>query len=44
VVRFSGTNHKEGKEVLESSDLAVITTSTLAEGAEAIVGAIGGGN
>jgi len=43
VVRFSGTNHKEGKEVLESSDLAVITTSTLAEGAEAIVGAIGGG-
>ena len=44
VVRFSGTNHKEGKEVLESSDLAVITTSTLAEGAEAIVGAIRGGN
>jgi len=44
VVRFSGTNHKEGKEVLESSDLAVITTSTLAEGAETIVGAIGGGN
>jgi len=44
VVRFSGTNHKEGKEVLESSDLAVITTSTLAEGAEAIVGAIGGGS
>ena len=44
VVRFSGTNHKEGKEVLESSDLDVITTSTLADGAEAIVGAIGGGN
>ena len=44
VVRFSGTNHKEGKEVLESSDLAVITTSTLAAGAEAIVGAIGGGS
>ena len=42
VVRFSGTNHKEGKEVLESSDLDVITTSTLADGAEAIVGAIGG--
>ena len=44
VVRFSGTNHKEGKEALESSDLAVITTSTLAAGAEAIVGAIGGGS
>ena len=44
VVRFSGTNHKEGKEVLESSDLDVITTSTLADGAEAIVSAIGGGN
>ena len=44
VVRFSGTNHKEGKEVLESSDLAVVTTSTLAAGAEAIVGAIGGGS
>ncbi len=44
VVRFSGTNHKEGKEVLESSDLDVITTSTLADGAEAIVGAIGGGD
>jgi len=42
VVRFSGTNHEQGKEVLESSDLSVITTSTLAEGAEAIVGAIGG--
>ena len=44
VVRFSGTNHEQGKEVLESSDLSVITTSTLAEGAEAIVGAIGGGD
>lgn len=44
VVRFSGTNHKEGKEVLESSALDVITTSTLADGAEAIVGAIGGGS
>ena len=40
VVRFSGTNHEKGKEVLESSALDVITTSTLAEGAEAIVGAI----
>ena len=44
VVRFSGTNHEQGKEVLESSDISVITTSTLAEGAEAIVGAIGGGD
>ncbi len=37
VVRFSGTNHLEGKEVLDNCDLDVHTASTLAEGAEKIV-------
>ncbi len=37
VVRFSGTNHVEGKAVLDSSNLNVYTTKTLAEGAEKIV-------
>jgi succinyl-CoA synthetase beta subunit len=37
VVRFSGTNHVEGKAVLDSSELNVHTTKTLAEGAEKIV-------
>ena len=37
VVRFSGTNHVEGKEVLDNCDLDVHTSSTLAEGAEKIV-------
>ena len=37
VVRFSGTNHEEGREVLEESSLEVTTVSTLAEGAQAIV-------
>ena len=40
VVRFSGTNHAEGRTVLEESSLEVATVSTLAEGAEAIVAAI----
>jgi succinyl-CoA synthetase beta subunit len=42
VVRFSGTNHKEGRKVLEESDLDVITVSTLGDAGEAIVNAIGG--
>ena len=42
VVRFSGTNHKEGKEILDACDLGTITTSTLAEAGEAIVKVIGG--
>ena len=40
VVRFSGTNHVEGRTVLEESTLEVTTVSTLADGAEAIVAAI----
>ena len=42
VVRFSGTNHKEGRKVLEESGLDVITVSTLGDAGEAIVNAIGG--
>ena len=41
VVRFSGTNHEEGKRILEDSDLDVFTVSTLGEAGEAIVEAIG---
>lgn len=37
VVRFSGTNHQKGKEVLDNCDLDVHTADTLAEGAEKIV-------
>ena len=44
VVRFSGTNHKEGKEILDACDLETTTTSTLAEAVEAIVKVIGGGS
>ena len=40
VVRFSGTNHVEGRDVLEESSLEVTTVGTLADGAEAIVSAI----
>ena len=42
VVRFSGTNHAEGKAVLDESGMAVHTTSTLSEGARKIVELIGG--
>ena len=42
VVRFSGTNHEEGRNVLEESDLDVITVSTLGDAGEEIVKAIGG--
>jgi Succinyl-CoA synthetase, beta subunit len=39
VVRFSGTNHEEGRDVLRESSLEVTTVGTLADGAEAIVAA-----
>ena len=42
MVRFSGTNHAEGKELLNNSDLGVITTDTLSEAGQAIVNVIGG--
>ena len=41
VVRFSGTNHEAGRQVLEDSKLDVITVSTLGDAGEAIVNAIG---
>jgi len=43
VVRFSGTNHEEGRKVLDESDLNVVTVSTLGDAGQAIVNAIGGG-
>jgi len=43
VVRFSGTNHEAGRQVLDESDLDVVTVSTLGDAGEAIVSAIGGG-
>tara|TARA_Y100000588_G_scaffold391650_1_gene500933 strand:+ start:18565 stop:19776 length:1212 start_codon:yes stop_codon:yes gene_type:complete len=43
VVRFSGTNHEEGRRVLDESDLDVLTVGTLGDAGEAIVSAIGGG-
>ena len=42
VVRFSGTNHKEGRKVLEESELNVVTVGTLGDAGEAIVSALGG--
>ena len=42
VVRFSGTNHEKGRQILESSELNVETVSTLAEAGEAIVRVNGG--
>ena len=42
VVRFSGTNHEEGRKVLEDSPLDVVTVSTLGDAGEAIVSEIGG--
>jgi len=44
VVRFSGTNHVEGTEILNKSDLNVHTATTLAEGAEKIVNLTRRGN
>jgi malate-CoA ligase subunit beta len=37
VVRLAGTNDKKGKEILEESDLPIITADTLAEAAEKAV-------
>jgi|TARA_B110000263_G_scaffold246027_1_gene256473 succinyl-CoA synthetase beta subunit len=44
VVRFSGTNHEEGRKVLEDSEFDVITVSTLGDAGEAIVNTIEGGS
>ena len=42
VVRVSGTNHSEGKQILDDCDLDVVTVSTLSEAGAAIVKLIGG--
>lgn len=42
VVRLSGTNFQEGREILASSTLNIHTAETLAEGAKLIVDLIGG--
>jgi succinyl-CoA synthetase beta subunit len=42
VVRFSGTNHSEGNQVLDDCNLDVVTASTLSEAGAAIVKLIGG--
>ena len=44
VVRFSGTNHEEGKAILDGSDISIHTVSSLSEGARKIVECIGVGN
>ena len=44
VVRFSGTNHEEGKAVLDSDEISIHTVSSLSEGAKKIVQLIGGDN
>jgi len=42
VVRFSGTNHAQGKAILNNSGLGIITTDSLSEAGQAIVKVIGG--
>ena len=44
VVRFSGTNHEEGKAILDSDEISIHTVSSLSEGARKIVDLIGGDN
>ena len=44
VVRFSGTNHEEGKAILDGSAISIHTVNSLSEGARKIVECIGGGN
>ncbi|MFL2979528.1 MAG: ADP-forming succinate--CoA ligase subunit beta [Candidatus Thalassarchaeaceae archaeon] len=41
VVRFSGTNHEKGKEILDSNEISIHTVSSLSEGARKIVDLIG---
>ncbi len=44
VVRLVGTNFEEGRKILSKSDLNIHTAETLAEGAQKIVGLVGGEN
>ena len=41
VVRFSGTNHEKGKEILDTNEISIHTVSSLSEGARKIVDLIG---
>ena len=43
VVRLSGTNFQEGREILKSSTLNIHSAESLADGAQKIVALIGGG-
>lgn len=43
VVRLSGTNVEEGRQILDESDVSVISASTLAEAAEQAVAAVSWG-
>ena len=40
VVRLAGTNHEEGKKILDNSNLKIISASNLSNAAEKIVKAI----
>ena len=40
VVRLQGTNAEKAREILDQSDLDVITASELKEGADKVAGAI----
>lgn len=42
VIRLSGTNYKEGRAIIDASDLQTYSVDTLAEGAKKIVELIGG--
>jgi succinyl-CoA synthetase beta subunit len=43
VVRLSGTNFQEGRDILGTSSLDIHSVETLSEGAQKIVQLIGGG-
>ena len=40
VVRLAGTNYKEGKKILEKSNLKILSATNLNDAAKKIVGAI----
>jgi succinyl-CoA synthetase beta subunit len=41
VVRLEGTNVERGKEILNASDLNIISADSMADGAQKIIAAIG---
>jgi len=44
VVRMKGTNEELGRQMLQASGLPIIAAGTIAEAAQKIVAAVGGGN